>query len=40
MDEALISASCAQGCPVACAHVEAIEERVDVVERRLARVER
>jgi bacterioferritin-associated ferredoxin len=40
MDEALISASCAQGCPVACAHVEVIEERVDVVERHLARVER
>jgi bacterioferritin-associated ferredoxin len=36
MDEALISA---QGCPVACAHVEVIEERVDVVERRAALVE-
>jgi hypothetical protein len=26
MDEALSSASCAQGCPVACAHVEVIAQ--------------
>ena len=31
MDEAL-NASCAQGCPVACAHVEIIEQ-VEIVER-------
>jgi bacterioferritin-associated ferredoxin len=38
MDEALVSASCA--CPVACAHVELVEERVETVTRRIETVER
>jgi bacterioferritin-associated ferredoxin len=38
MDEALVNASCA--CPVACAQVELIEERVEIVTRRIETVER
>ena len=39
MDEALTTAS-AQGCPVACAHVQIVEERVEIVARRAETVER
>ena len=40
MDEALVSASCAQTCPVACADVEIVEERLEIVERRVRTFER
>ena len=40
MDEALASASCAQACPVANAHVEIVEERLEIVERRVRTFER
>ena len=39
MDEALTTA-CAEGCPVACAHMQIVEERVEIVTRRVETVER
>jgi bacterioferritin-associated ferredoxin len=39
MDEALTTA-CAQGSPVACAHMQIVEERVEIVTRRAETVER
>jgi bacterioferritin-associated ferredoxin len=39
MDEALTTA-CAEGCAVACAHMQIVEERVEILTRRVETVER